>query len=280
MGRPNWTRPLAYSTARSQTHCASPTCRAAVSTAPSRRHHAATSGPATGSPAGSTGRDQTGVSGSIGRGSGVASNERGSRRSMPASDNTRRTSRSARCSMITGSVALPTAPATGRSTRPTTTVPSSAPSMSPAARWLATSGPGINAYPSASNTSAASARPRPTPPAASAKHRLNTPASPSWRHPSLLTTRSVDSVARIDSRGKTPSHSRRMPSASSVWNSVTSKSIVVLTLLPGLGPQPWPLPSPGAPWGVPGSARRRCSVGSARCPRRWSGRYPAASPRP
>ncbi len=61
---------------------------------------------------------------------------------------------------------------------PTTADPDSAPSINPAARWVATSGPGTSARPSASKTTAASAMPRPTPPAASARHRPNTPASP------------------------------------------------------------------------------------------------------
>ena len=44
----------------------------------------------------------------------------------------------------------------------------------------------------------------PTPPASSARHRWNTPASPSSRQPSRSTTRSVDSTARIASSGNRP----------------------------------------------------------------------------
>ena len=143
MGRPNCTRPLAYSTARSQAHWAMPTCRAAVSTAPSRRHQAATSGPATGSPAGSDGhRPHRGerVHGTGERGGRPATPGRVGRcrrRRAPAGrrgrPGARRPPAARRC---------PTAPGAGRSTSPTTTEPSSAPSTSPAARWEATSGPG------------------------------------------------------------------------------------------------------------------------------------------
>ena len=223
MGRPNWCRCLAYSTARSVVHAAEPTWSAAVSTAPSRRHQAAMSGPPTGVPGGRRGTDHTGVSGSIGRDSLTASSSCGSTAATPTSDRTNRTSRSPSHSTISGATSpVPGAPI---STRPTTTDPSSAPSIRPAARCEATRGPGTRARPSSSKTSAASARPSPTPPASSARHRLKTPASPRERHPFRSTTCSASSKARSCSRANWPWHIRRTPSARSVWNSVSSKSI-------------------------------------------------------
>ena len=65
MGLPNWWRSLAYATARSGVPAAWPTCSAAVRTAPSRAT-GCWSGSASGSPAGSSGDCQTGVSGSRG----------------------------------------------------------------------------------------------------------------------------------------------------------------------------------------------------------------------
>ena len=157
----------------------------------------------------------------MGRCTAVASSVAGSTAATPSSDSTSRVSRSARYSTTRGIAA----PGTGRSTRPTTAAPSAAPSTNPAAKWVATRGPGTRARPSSSKTRTASGRPRPTPPADSARHRLNTPASPSSRHPFLSTTCSEPSTARRVSSGNRPSQSRRTPSARSVWNSVSSKSM-------------------------------------------------------
>jgi hypothetical protein len=229
----------------------------------------------------------TGVRGSIGRRSRVPCTVRGSTDTTPSSARTSSTSRSSRCSMKVGRVGA-AALACPASMSPTTTEPVSAPSIRPAARWLATRGPGTSARPSSSKTRAASARPRPTPPTDSGRQRLNTPASPSRCQPLRSTTLSANSKERRWSRGNWPSHSRRTPSARSVSNSVSSKSTVGPRLyarslrIPSLTIRPvwWPSAPRPAPWADRECARRRCCAGSGRCRRRWSARYPAASPPP
>ena len=155
---------------------------------------------------------------------------------------------------------------------PTTTDPSSAPSTVPAARWVATSGPGTRARPSSSKTRAASASPRPTPSSdPRARQRLNTPASPSSRQSVRSTTWSADSTARTARAGTGPRTACACPrparSGARSARSPRSAPLVPRPVMRWSGPGR--LGRPGAPSAGRGCARRRCCAGSARCPRRW-----------
>ena len=130
--------------------------------------------------------------------------------STPSSDSTNSTSRSSRRSMTWAGRRLPPCARTGRLDQADHHRPVVGAVDQPGGQVEATRGPGIRARPSSSKTRAASARPRPTPPAASARHRLNTPASPRARQP-----RSVDDpVAALDraqSSSGTGPRKRRTP---------------------------------------------------------------------
>ena len=215
------------------------------------------------------GPDQTGVSGSIGRGSGVASEGRrvealdpgvatgpAARRGRPGA---RRSPAGRR---------YPPRPATGRSTRPTTTDPSSAPSTSPAARWEATRGPGqqgpAQLLEDQGGLGQSEARHlRPPRPGTGGRRRPHPVAA----SPSRSTTRSVDSAAadRLErERALRTAGGCRRPARPGTRRPRSPSS------RPQCLPAPWRRSSwPVAPWAARGSARPRCSAGSARCPRRW-----------
>ena len=125
----------------------------------------------------------------------------GPRRRRPSSASTSSTSRSSRYSTMRGSAARrwPTGP----STRPTTTAVIG-PLDQSGGQMGGHQGTGHQRPPELLEDQAASASPSPTPPASSARHRSNTPASASWRQPARSTTRSANSNERTRSSGKLP----------------------------------------------------------------------------
>ena len=118
----------------------------------------------------------------------------------------------------------------GRSTRPTTTDRRRhrRPGRRPGGRPPADPGPGPGPAPRRPGRPRP-ARVRPRRPPRPGRGRTPRPR-PAARQPSRSTTWSADSTARGSApAGTGPAHSRRTPSASSVWNSVSSKSIGSLT---------------------------------------------------
>ncbi len=228
MGRPNWTPALGVLRRpgrRPTGPC--PTCRAAVSTAPSRRHQAATSGPATGSPGGQRGdRPHRGERvHRPGERRGLAARA-GSRRSTPSSDSDQQ-------DVEVGEVLddhRQRAGARGPGRRALDQADHHravvGPVDQPGGQVGGDQGPGHQRPAELLEDQGRLGQ--------AEAHAAGLLGQAEVEHPGLAqlaaTRRGRRPARSTRGRGSTrggkrPSHSRRMPSASSVWNSVTSKSI-------------------------------------------------------
>src|SRR4051812_3209324 len=106
------------------------------------------------------------------------------------------------------------------STSVTTVSPEAAPGTVPAARWVATNGPGSRARPASSKTSTVSGTPSPPPPSASGTRSAKNPAAPSSRHSSRSRPGS-SAAARNASPSKRRASSSRIPARNACWSSVS-----------------------------------------------------------
>ncbi len=249
MGRPNWTRSLAYAAAVSTHHCATPTSSAAASAAV----RSSTASPVTPSrqASASTRRPSTSTSATRRVASTLVSSRRVTRESARSiatqrtSSPTRHgaTSRSARCAPTTGRttpwmVRLPVASSPSRPhPGPPPTAPTVSPPASPgssrfraaslvdrattaAARTDGSAGPGAIARPSSSTTTATSGIPNPDPPCATSTCRPSQPCAASSPQntgsSSVSASRSARGAAGVQWRSIHP----RTDSWSARWSSV------------------------------------------------------------